>query len=91
MPVDAETISTSNSDCGVKFSPLIREAPLKVRLSKLRDLLELERLEHPGQTIRDLAQEASKAGEGEYLLLDYRDIKGVSCLIMAKSSTIVNI
>ncbi|WP_052891688.1 bacteriohemerythrin [Thermosphaera aggregans] len=91
MPIEAETISTSNSDCGVKFSPLIREASQKIRLSKLRDLLELERLEHHGQTLRDLAQEVSKAGEGEYLLLDYRDNKGVSCLIMAKSSTIVNI
>jgi hemerythrin-like metal-binding protein len=88
--IEAETISVSNSDCGVRFSPLVREASHKIRLSKLRDLLELERLEHHGQTLGDLAQEVSKAGEGEYLLLDYRDIKGVSCLIMAKSSTIVN-
>jgi hypothetical protein len=91
LPIEAETINTSNSDRGVKFSPLIREASLKIRLSKLRVLLELERSEHHGQTLGDLAQEVSKAGEGKYLLLDYRDINGVSCLIMAKSSTIVNI
>jgi len=45
LPVEAETISTSNSDCGVKLSPLIREVSQKIRLSKLRDLLELERSE----------------------------------------------
>lgn len=91
MITEAGKINQLINDCGVRFSPVLREASQKIRLSRLRDLLELERLEHRGQTLSDLAQEVLKAQEEEYLLLDYRDSKGVNCLIMAKASTIVNV
>jgi len=90
IPEAGATDSLSN-DCGVSFSPMLRNASQKIRLSRLRDLLELERLEHLGQTLRDLAREVSKAREEDYLLLDYRNEKGVNCLILAKASTIVNV
>ncbi|QOR93812.1 hemerythrin family protein [Thermosphaera chiliense] len=90
IPEAGATDSLSN-DCGVSFSPMLRDASQKISLSRLRDLLELERLEHLGQTLRDLAREVSKAREEDYLLLDYRNEKGVNCLILAKASTIVNV
>jgi len=64
---EAGKINQLINDCGVRFSPVLREASQKIRLSRLRDLLELERLEHRGQTLSDLAQEVLKGSGGGIL------------------------
>ncbi|MEM0506495.1 MAG: hemerythrin domain-containing protein [Thermosphaera sp.] len=90
MSNSVEKILVLNDSCGLLFSPTLIKAMERIRLAHLRELLELERIEHAGQTMRDLASEISKAGGDEYLFLDYRDEAGVNCLIISKGRVVLN-